>query len=61
MRAEHLNAQARRWRLILAPLFSLLVAWEAWQIWTGTELVERAGDLLTIAALLYVVYRFRKH
>ncbi len=60
-RAGHLNTQARRWRLILTPLFVLIVMWEAWQIWTGTELVERAGDLLTIVALLYVVYRFRKH
>lgn len=61
MKAEQLNARARRWRLILAPLFVLLVTWEAWQVWTGTETVERAGDLLTIVALMYVVYRFRKH
>ena len=60
-KAERLDAKARRWRLILGPLFILLVAMEAWQVWTGTELVERAGDLLTIAALLYVVYRFRKY
>jgi hypothetical protein len=60
-KAEVLNAQARRWRLILAPLFIVLVTYETWQVWTGTEMVERVGDLLTIAALLYVVYRFRRH
>ena len=60
-RAEHMNTQNRRWRLTLTPLFALIVMWEAWQVWTGTELVERAGDLLTITALMYVVFRFRKY
>ena len=60
VKAERLTAKSRHWRLVLGPLFILLVALEAWQVWTGTELVERAGDLLTIAALLYVVHRFRR-
>ena len=60
-RAGRLSARAGRWRLILIPLFILLVTYEAWQVWTGTEAVERAGDLLTIVALMYVAYRFRKY
>lgn len=61
VKAEQLDTETRRWRVILTPLFMLITMWEAWQVWTGTEFVERAGDLLTIAALLYVVHRFLKH
>jgi hypothetical protein len=60
-KAERLDTKARRWRVVSAVLFILVVIWEAWQVWVQEELLERAGDALTIAALVYVVYRFRKH
>jgi hypothetical protein len=34
---------------------------EARQVWSGEGVLERAGDLLTIAAFVYVAYRYRKH
>ncbi len=60
-KAERLDAKTRRWRVVTPVLFILLLLWEAWQIWTQQETLERAGDLLTIVALLYVIYRFRKY
>ena len=59
-KAARLDANTRRWRVVTAVLFAVLVIWEAWQVWTQVEVLERAGDLLTIAALVYVAYRFRK-
>ena len=61
IRAERLDAQMRRWRVVTALLFVLVMIWEARQVWIGEELLERAGDLLTIAAFLYAAYRFRRH
>lgn len=60
-KAERLDAKTRRWRVATAVLFILLLIWEAWQVWIQEEMLERAGDLLTIAAFVYVAYRFRKH
>ena len=60
-KAEGLDAKTRRWRVLTPVLFILILLWEAWQVWTQPETLERAGDLLTIAALLYVTYRFRKY
>lgn len=60
-RAEQLDASTRGWRLATALLFALLLMVEAWQVWRSEELVERAGDLLTMAALVYVGFRFRRH
>jgi hypothetical protein len=51
----------RRSRVATGVLVILLVIWEAWQVWIQQETLERAGDLLTIAAFCHVVYRFRKH
>ena len=42
-----------------AALFAVLTLVEAWQIWGSRELLERVGDLLTIAAFGYVALRFR--
>ena len=59
--AERLDTKTRRWLVATAVLLILLVIWEAWQVWIQQEMLERAGDLLTIAAFVYVAYRFRKH
>jgi hypothetical protein len=60
-KAERLDANTRRWRVVTAVLFILLLIWEGWQVWIQTEILERAGDLLTIAAFVYIAYRFRKY
>ena len=59
-KAERLDSKTRRWRTASALIFGLLVIVEAWQVWRGEETLERAGDFLTIAALVYVAYRFWK-
>jgi hypothetical protein len=60
IRAERFDARTRRWRIATVGLLVLVLVWEAWQVWTQEEMLERAGDLLTIAAFVYVAYRFRK-
>lgn len=60
-RAERLERKTRRWRVVTTLLFVLLLIVEAWQVWMDEEVLERAGDLLTIAAFVYVAYRFRKY
>ncbi len=39
----------------------MIIGAEAWQIWTPNPLLERTGDLLTIAAVVYVAYWFRRY
>jgi hypothetical protein len=60
-KAEGLDAKTRRWRVVTPVLFILLLIVEGWQVWRENEILERAGDLLTMAALVYVAYRFRKY
>jgi hypothetical protein len=60
-RAERLDTNTRRSRMATAGLVILVVMWEAWQVWIQDAMLERAGDALTIAAFLYVAYRFRRH
>ena len=60
-KAEHLDGKSRRWCVITVPLFLVLLLAEAFKAWTQEATLERAGALLTIAALVYVGYRFRKY
>lgn len=60
-KAERLDTKTRRWRVVTAVSFILLLIVESWQVWIQEEMVERAGDLLTMAALVYIAYRFRRH
>jgi hypothetical protein len=58
--AERLDTRSRRWRSFTVLLFVLLVIAEARQVWMQQATIERVGDSLTIAALVYVAYRFRR-
>jgi hypothetical protein len=60
-KAEQLDTTTRRWNAVGALTIILMVIAEAWQVWVNEELLERTGDTLTIAALLYVAYRYRAH
>ena len=60
VKAERLDTKRSRWATLTALLFILIVIVEALQIWMQEALLERAGDALTIAALVYVAYRFRR-
>jgi hypothetical protein len=41
-------------------LFILLLIKGAFEVWMQTGTLERAGDLLLLAAIVYVAYRYRK-
>src|SRR5687767_6528854 len=58
-KAERLEQRVRALNLATAALLAAVILVEAWQIWRSREIVERIGDLLTIAAFLYVAFRFR--
>ena len=59
-KAERLDTKTRRWRVVTAELFILLLIKGAFEVWIQTETLERAGDLLLMAALVYIAYRYRK-
>jgi hypothetical protein len=59
-RAERLERTTRRWRAVTGVLLILLLIKGALEVWTQPETLERAGDLLLMAALLYVAYRYRR-
>jgi uncharacterized membrane protein YfcA len=59
-KAERLDAKTRRWRVITAVLFVLLLMKGALEVWTQEGMLERAGDLLLLVALVYIAYRYRK-
>ena len=58
-KAERFERTLRRRSIATAVLVALIILVEAWQVWRTPELLERVGDLLTIAAFVYVGYRFR--
>jgi hypothetical protein len=58
-KAERLDTTTRRWRVVTAVVFILLLIKGAFEVWMETETLERAGDLLLMAALVYVAYRYR--
>ena len=61
-RAQRFETKTRRWRNVGAPLVILLVISNAVEVvWPGQHILERTGDLLTIAAFLYISYEYRKH
>jgi hypothetical protein len=59
-KAERLDAKTQRWRVVAAVLLILLLIKGALEVWIQTETLERAGDLLNMAALVYIAYRYRK-
>lgn len=60
-KALHLDSTTRRWNAVGAAAIVLLLIVETWQVWINEELLERVGDALTMAALLYTAYRYRRH
>jgi hypothetical protein len=60
-RAEDFDRSNRRARGWTAALFVLLLAKGAVEVWVGPDVLERTGDVLLLAALLYVAYHFRDY
>jgi hypothetical protein len=59
-RAHDLDARVHRWRVVSGLTLALLLAKSVWEIWVDTDLLERAGDSMLAAGLVYVVYRFAR-
>jgi hypothetical protein len=59
VKADQLDRRVRNMNRATAGLLAVIVLVEAWQIWGSPELLERVGDLLTLAAFAYVAFRFR--
>src|SRR5262245_18815213 len=60
-KAERFDQKSRRWNIFTGALFVVLIAVETWQVWIERELLERVGDLLTMAALAYMLFWFRRY
>jgi hypothetical protein len=60
-KAERLEQRVRSLNVATAVLFAAVISVETWQISRSGELLERVGDLLTIAAFVYVAFRFRRY
>ena len=61
-KAQRFETRTRRWRTVGTPLIILLVIANTVEaVWPGQNIMERAGDLLTVAAFFYISYEYRKH
>jgi hypothetical protein len=60
VKAERLDAKRHRMRVWMASFFVLLLIKQAVEVWFQDAILERAGDLLNMAALVYVAYRYRQ-
>lgn len=61
-RARLFERKTRRWRNVASALLAVvLVANIIEVVWPGQDMIERSGDLLIIAALVYIWYEFHKH
>ena len=60
-RAATFEQRHRRWRLMTATSVALALAVQFGQMFQRPGLLERVGDLLITAALLYVVYATRDY
>jgi hypothetical protein len=59
-KAERLDAKSRRMRVWMRLFFILLLIQQAVEVWLQEDVIERAGDLLIMAAFIYMAYRYRK-
>ena len=61
-KAQRFETKTRRWRNVgAASVIVAVIANTVEVVWPGQDIVERTGDLLTVAALLYISYEYRKH
>lgn len=60
-RAQRLETKIRRGNIVAAVLIVLALLDNARDVWVHPELLVRSGHFLIVAALIYLVYRFRGH
>jgi hypothetical protein len=61
LRAQRFESKVHRWNLAAGVLFLILFAKNGWEMWAQDDTLERIGDLLILAALAYVAYRYRHY
>ena len=59
--ADRFTRKVHRWNIVTGVIVVLVIVLDAWQMWKEPSLLDRVGDVLTTAALLYVVYRYREY
>jgi len=60
-KAEQLTRTTARWRVVTAVVFALVVLDTLWDAWTADTALQRTGQLLLLAAMVHMAYRFRRH
>ena len=60
-KAQQLATTTTRWKVITTIVFALVVLDTVWDAWTADTTVQRVGQLLLLAALAHMAYRFRTH
>jgi hypothetical protein len=60
-RAREFDRSVRQWNRIGGLIVAVLLAKSGWEIWRDTDMVERAGDVLMLAALVSIVVRFVRY
>jgi hypothetical protein len=60
-RAREFERSVQQWRRVGGLLVAVLIAKTGWEVWRDSDMVERAGDLLILASLIYLVVRFVRH
>ena len=60
-RAHEFDVRNRVTGALTGLLLLVILGLEAWQIWVTTEILERVGDLLTVAAIVFTSYQFRHY
>jgi hypothetical protein len=61
IKAREFERSVQQWRRVGGLTVALLIVKNVWEVWRDTDLVERAGDLMMLAALLYLVLRFVRY
>ena len=60
-RAERFQRKVRRGNIVAAVALSLGFVGDAWQVWRTDVLLVRVGNLLTMAAIVYLVIYLRDY
>ena len=60
-KAQQLARTTARWKVVTMVVFALVVVDTVWDAWTADTVIQRAGQLLLLAALGHMAYRFRTH
>ena len=60
-RAREFDRSVQQWNRIGGLMVAVLIAKSGWEIWRDTDMMERAGDVLILAALVSIVVRFVRY